>query len=286
MPEAERFDHNSLPIDPPGNPDHPRTHDRVDPADQDYNGFTAVDRLTLRVGQGEIFGFIGPNGAGKTTTIKMLGGVLAPTAGSVAVGGIDLQAEPERAKRKIGFIPDRPYLYEKLTGLEFLRFTADIYGVPVSEFQPKAAATLEMFALADWSNELIESYSHGMKQRLIMAAAVLHDPEVLIVDEPMVGLDPLAIIMVKKLFRQLAADGVTIFMSTHTLKVAEDICDRIGIITRGRLIANGTAADLRREANATEADLEQVFLNLTTNVPASNDVSPGGGNGCHEWIIR
>ncbi|MBI5581313.1 MAG: ABC transporter ATP-binding protein [Deltaproteobacteria bacterium] len=233
-----------------------------------YNGFTAVDRLSLRVDRGEIFGFIGPNGAGKTTTIKMLGGVLAPTAGSVVVGGIDLQAEPERAKRKIGFIPDRPYLYEKLTGLEFLRFTADIYGVPVSEFQPKATASLEKFALADWSNELIESYSHGMKQRLIMAAAVLHDPEVLIVDEPMVGLDPLAIIMVKKLFRQLAADGVTIFMSTHTLKIAEDICDRIGIISRGRLIANGTAADLRREANATEADLEQVFLNLTANVPA------------------
>ena len=234
-----------------------------------YNGFTAVDRLTLRVGQGEIFGFIGPNGAGKTTTIKMLGGVLAPTSGSVAVCGIDLQAQPERAKRKIGFIPDRPYLYEKLTGLEFLRFTADIYGVPVSEFQPKATATLAMFSLSDWSNELIESYSHGMKQRLIMASAVLHDPEVLIVDEPMVGLDPLAIIMVKKLFRQLAADGVTIFMSTHTLTVAEDICDRIGIINRGRLIANGTAADLRREANATEADLEQVFLNLTTNGPAA-----------------
>jgi ABC-2 type transport system ATP-binding protein len=232
-----------------------------------YNGFTAVDRLSLRVGRGEIFGFIGPNGAGKTTTIKMLGGVLAPTAGSVVVCGIDLQAEPERAKRKIGFIPDRPYLYEKLTGLEFLRFTADIYGVPVSEFQPKATAILKMFALADWSNELIESYSHGMKQRLIMASAVLHDPEVLIVDEPMVGLDPLAIIMVKKLFRKLAADGVSIFMSTHTLQVAEDICDRIGIITRGRLIANGTAADLRREANVTAADLEQVFLNLTTNGP-------------------
>ena len=235
-----------------------------------YNGFTAVDRLTLRVGRGEIFGFIGPNGAGKTTTIKMLGGVLAPTAGSVAVCDIDLQAEPERAKRKIGFIPDRPYIYEKLTGLEFLRFMADIYGVPAFEFQPKATATLEMFALVDWANELIESYSHGMKQRLIMAAAVLHDPEVLIVDEPMVGLDPLAMIMVKKLFRRLAAEGVTIFMSTHTLKLAEDICDRIGIIARGRLIANGTAADLRREAHVTEADLEQVFMNLTTNGPASD----------------
>jgi len=234
-----------------------------------YGQRRGIEGLTLEVRVGEVMGFLGPNGAGKTTTIKMLGGVLAPTAGSVALCGIDLQAEPERAKRKIGFIPDRPYLYEKLTGLEFLRFTADIYGVPASEFQPKATATLKMFALSDWSNELIESYSHGMKQRLIMASAVLHDPEVLIVDEPMVGLDPLAIIMVKKLFRKLAAGGVTIFMSTHTLQVAEDICDRIGIIARGRLIANGTAADLRREANATEADLEQVFLNLTAGGPAS-----------------
>ena len=271
LPEAERFDRKPASDGPTPGIGHQvflAPMIELTQLTKIYNGFTAVDRLTLRVGRGEIFGFIGPNGAGKTTTIKMLGGVLAPTAGSVVVCGIDLQAEPERAKRKIGFIPDRPYLYEKLTGLEFLRFTADIYGVPVSEFQPKATAILKMFALADWSNELIESYSHGMKQRLIMASAVLHDPEVLIVDEPMVGLDPLAIIMVKKLFRKLAADGVTIFMSTHTLQVAEDICDRIGIITQGRLIANGSAADLRREANVTEADLEQVFLNLTTNGPA------------------
>ena len=205
-----------------------------------YGTYLAVNRVNLRIGRGEIFGFIGPNGAGKTTTIKMMGGVLAPTEGSVTIAGISMQAEPEKAKRKVGFIPDRPYLYEKLTGLE-------------------------MFSLAEWSNELIESYSHGMKQRLIMAAALMHEPEVLIVDEPMVGLDPLAIIMVKDLFKRLAAKGVTIFMSTHTLKVAEDICDRIGVITRGRLIASGTAADLQREARVTSADLEQVFLNLTGN---------------------
>jgi ABC-2 type transport system ATP-binding protein len=228
-----------------------------------YGTFLAVNRVNLRVGQGEIFGFIGPNGAGKTTTIKMLGGVLAPTAGSVRIAGISMQAEPEKAKRKIGFIPDRPYLYEKLTGLEFIKFTADVYGVPESRFREKAAASLQMFSLADWSNELIESYSHGMKQRLIMAAALVHEPQVLIVDEPMVGLDPLGIIMVKDLFKRLAAGGVTIFMSTHTLKVAEDICDRIGVISRGRLIASGTAADLQREANVSSADLEQVFLNLT-----------------------
>jgi len=225
----------------------------------------AVERLNLGVPQGEIFGFIGPNGAGKTTTIKMMGGILSPTEGSIRIGGIDIVAEPTEAKRKIGFIPDRPYLYEKLTGLEFLRFTADIYGVPASRFHDKAAGALSLFSLSEWSCELIESYSHGMKQRLIMAAALMHDPEVLIVDEPMVGLDPLGIIMVKDLFKRLASQGITIFMSTHTLNIAQDICDRIGVIVRGRLIASGSAVDLQREASASGADLEQAFLSLTGN---------------------
>ena len=231
-----------------------------------YGDYTAVDDLNLFVRKGEIFGFIGPNGAGKTTTIKMIGGLLAPSSGSVTVAGIDIQQEPEKAKSKIGFIPDRPYLYEKLTGREFLRFTADLYGVPEDRFSKKALQNLEMFSLADWSNELIESYSHGMKQRLIMSAALLHDPEVIIVDEPMVGLDPVAIIMVKDLFKRLAQTGVTIFMSTHTLAVAEDICDRIGVINKGHLIASGTTAELRRKANVSDAALERVFLNLTNNV--------------------
>ncbi len=231
-----------------------------------YADFAAVDRLNLSVQKGEVFGFIGPNGAGKTTTIKMMGGILQPTTGSITIAGINMQAEPEKAKSKIGFIPDRPYLYEKLTGMEFLRFTAELYGVSDNGFHKKATAQLEMFSLADWSDDLIESYSHGMKQRLIMSAALLHDPEVIIVDEPMVGLDPAAIIMVKKLLRRLAQKGVTIFMSTHTLKVAEDTCDRIGVIHKGRLIASGTTKDLQREANVTDADLEQVFLSLTNNV--------------------
>jgi len=230
-----------------------------------YTNFSAVNGLNLSVEKGEIFGFIGPNGAGKTTTIKMMGGVLEPTSGTVTIAGINMQEQPENAKRKIGFIPDRPYLYEKLTGMEFLKFTADLYGVGQNGFHKKATKNLEMFSLADWSNELIESYSHGMKQRLIMAAALLHDPEVIIVDEPMVGLDPAAIIMVKHLFKQLAENGAAIFMSTHTLKVAEDICDRIGIINKGKLIASGTTSDLQREANVTNADLEQLFLNLTNN---------------------
>ena len=229
-----------------------------------YVDFPAVDHLNLLIQKGEIFGFIGPNGAGKTTTIKMIGGVLEPTSGSVMIAGINMKDSPEKAKSKIGFIPDRPYLYEKLTGMEFLKFVADLYGVKSDIFLTKARQHLKMFSLIDWSNELIEAYSHGMKQRLIMAAALLHDPEVIIVDEPMVGLDPVAIMMVKDLFRNLAKQGVTIFMSTHTLKIAEDICDRIGVIHKGHLIATGTTEDLQREAQVVNADLEQVFLNLTT----------------------
>jgi ABC-2 type transport system ATP-binding protein len=229
-----------------------------------YGAFQAVNHLNLSVKKGEVFGFIGPNGAGKTTTIKMMGGILAPTAGTVTIAGINMQKEPENAKSKIGFIPDRPYLYEKLTGMEFLKFTADLYGVSAAAFQSRAFKILKKFSLDDWAQALIESYSHGMKQRLIMSAALLHEPQVIIVDEPMVGLDPAAIIMVKGLFRSLAADGVTIFMSTHTLKFAEDTCDRIGVINKGRLIAMGTTQELQREANVSEADLERVFLNLTS----------------------
>jgi ABC-2 type transport system ATP-binding protein len=228
-----------------------------------YGTHTALHGLDLSVPAGEIFGFIGPNGAGKTTTIKIIGGIMAPTAGSVEVAGIDMARDPVAAKQCIGFIPDRPYLYEKLTGLEFLQFTADVYGVPQDVYEVKALELLDMFALADWGEELIESYSHGMKQRLIMCAALLHDPQVLVVDEPMVGLDPVAIRMVKNLFRDLAAKGVTVFMSTHTLAVAEDICDRIGIIHRGRLIAEGSMEDLRRDMADGASNLEAVFINLT-----------------------
>ena len=232
-----------------------------------YGEFEAVNELNLSVKKGEVFGFIGPNGAGKTTTIKIMGGILEPTTGTVTIAGISMKEEPEKAKSKIGFIPDRPYLYEKLTGMEFLRFTADLYGVSEEAFQTTALKILKDFSLADWADELIESYSHGMKQRLIMSAALLHNPEVIIVDEPMVGLDPAGIIMVKNLFKTLAEQGVTIFMSTHTLKVAEDICDRIGVIHKGSLIAMGTTTELQREANVTEADLERVFLNLTSETP-------------------
>ena len=231
-----------------------------------YGDFPAVNNINISVPANEIFGFIGPNGAGKTTTIKMIGGILAPTSGSVTICGIDMKDEPEKAKNRIGFIPDRPYIYEKLTGKEFLKFTADLYGVKEDDFEKESEEKLKLFTLMDWSNELIESYSHGMKQRLIMAAALIHDPKVIIIDEPMVGLDPIAIKLVKDLFKNLSGLGVSIFMSTHTLKVAEDICHRIGVIHKGSLIAVGTAEELKDKADASSADLEQIFINLTCDL--------------------
>ena len=228
-----------------------------------YGKNRAVDGLDLSVSDGELFGFIGPNGAGKTTTIQMIGGLLSPTSGKALIDGVDISKDPVAVKRKIGLIPDRPFLYEKLTGIEFLRFTADLFDVDKKEFNKKSDELLNLFGLRDRASELIEAYSHGMKQRLVMSAALLHDPRILIVDEPMVGLDPRGIKMVRNLFRQLADTGVTIFMSTHTLSLAEEICDRIGIINNGKLIATGTIDELKGAARLGQANLEQAFLELT-----------------------
>jgi ABC-2 type transport system ATP-binding protein len=233
-----------------------------------YGSFEAVRDLTLSIAAGEIFGFIGPNGAGKTTTISIMGGILAPTSGTVRICGIDMEREPEAAKHKIGFIPDRPYLYEKLTAMEFLKFMTDLYHLDRSTFEDKAMALLDLFSLKPWADHLIESFSHGMKQRLIMVGALLHDPAVLVVDEPMVGLDPGGQKMVKGLFRKLAADGTTIFMSTHTLTVAQEVCDRVGVIHQGRLIATGTTEDLKLQTGAMQSDLEEVFFRLTREAEA------------------
>lgn len=230
-----------------------------------YGDVVAVNDLNIHITQGEIFGFIGPNGAGKTTTIKMIGGILVPTAGDIRICDIAMAENPEAAKRRIGFIPDRPYLYEKLTGMEFLKFIADLYRMNPRDFLKKASEKLELFSLSDWSEELIESYSHGMKQRLIMASALLHEPEVIIVDEPMVGLDPLGIKLVKDLFKQLSENGTTVFISTHTLQVAEDLCHRVGIINKGSLIAIGSPEKLKQDMPASDADLEDVFLKLTNS---------------------
>jgi len=228
-----------------------------------FGNIVAVNQLNLSVSKGEIFGFIGPNGAGKTTTLKIMSGILAPTEGSVMIDGINMARQPEKAKQRMGYIPDRSFLYEKLTGMEFLRFTADLFGVEDGLFKEKSESLLKKFSIYDWRDELIESYSHGMKQRLIISAALLHEPKVLIIDEPMVGLDPAGIRMIKILFRDLAKKGTTLFMSIHTLSVAEDVCDRIGVIHKGKLIAIGTVEDLKDSARVEEGDLEKVFLILT-----------------------
>lgn len=228
-----------------------------------FGSTKAVDCLNLNIGRGEIFGFIGPNGAGKTTTIQMIGGLIAPTRGSVVIDGVEMAMEPEKAKMKIGLIPDRPYLYDKLTGMEFLKFISDVFSVNNKKFEEKAVQLLDMFSLMDRADELIESYSHGMKQRLIMAGALIHEPPVIIVDEPMVGLDPKGIKMVKNLFYSLAQKGTTVFMSTHTLTLAEDICTRIGIIHQGKLIASGTVDELKENIQIQEANLEKLFFEYT-----------------------
>jgi ABC-2 type transport system ATP-binding protein len=222
----------------------------------------------LSVGAGEIFGFLGPNGAGKTTTIRMMMGLLLPSGGTVELGGYDLHAEPLRAKALCGFVPDRPHVYEKLTGAEYLDFTADLYSVDEDAKVRRRERLLELFDLAEWRSELAESYSHGMKQRLVMAGALMHAPRILVVDEPTVGMDPRGARLLKRIFRDLAAGGATVFMSTHSLEVAEELCDRVGIIQRGRLIALGTVDELRAQAGREhQSTLEAVFLHLTGAEP-------------------
>ncbi len=229
---------------------------------KDYGTVVAVNKLNLSVSAGEIYGFIGPNGAGKTTTIRMMGGILAPTSGKIIIGGLDMAQKPAEAKKLIGFIPDRPFLYEKLTGMEFLQFSADLYNVKRDTFLEKAQKLLQQFDLLDWADELVEAYSHGMKQRLIIASALLHDPQILIIDEPMVGLDPSAVRLVKDILKELAAHQTTVFISTHTLSIAEDLCHRIGLIHKGTLSAQGTLDELKHIANLGEAGLEEVFLTI------------------------
>jgi len=228
-----------------------------------YRGLRAVDGINLEVGRGVVFGFLGPNGAGKTTTIKMMAGILAPTSGRIVINGLDLAKDPSLVKQCVGFIPDRPFLYEKLTGLEFLDFIAALYHLnPKGSLKSRISELLELFDLTHWQEELIESYSHGMKQRLVMCAALLHHPKVLIVDEPMVGLDAKAARLVKSLFRSQSRSGITVFMSTHSMEVAEEICDDIAIIQAGRIIAQGSAEALKHQAGVS-GTLEHVFLKLT-----------------------
>ena len=228
-----------------------------------YGTFTAVDGVSLGVDPGQIHGFLGPNGAGKTTTIRMIAGLLKPTGGRIVVDGHDTAVEPEAAKAALGFIPDRPFIYEKLTAAEFLRFHGGLYGMDEAAIETRVGEMLDLFELARWRNELVESFSHGMKQRLVMSAAFLHRPRAVLVDEPMVGLDPRGARLIKDVFRKMAERGVAILMSTHTLEVAEEMCDRISIILKGRIIAHGTVADVRAMAGEGDDELTNVFLKLT-----------------------
>jgi ABC-2 type transport system ATP-binding protein len=228
-----------------------------------FGKLVAVNDISLEIPPGQIFGFLGPNGAGKTTTIKMMAGILEPTEGAVIIDGKDMSRDPVGAKQVTGFIPDRAFLYEKLTGIEYLQFVASLYGMNENREEARIKELLGLFEMEGWAGDLIESYSHGMKQRIVMSSALLHEPKVIVVDEPMVGLDPKATRLVKTIFRSLAALGVAIFMSTHTLTVAEEMCDRVGIIHEGCLIAGGTPNELRERAGVDGDNLEAVFLKLT-----------------------
>ena len=227
-----------------------------------YGTKMAVDKLNLHIAAGELFAFLGPNGAGKTTTIKMICGLLFPTEGEVRVGGFDVLKDGDRARQLLSYVPDQPYLYEKLTGREFLQFIADLYGLGRADATRRIGEMIETFSLEDFVDDLTERYSHGMRQRTVFAAALVHEPRVLIVDEPTVGLDPKSIRMLKDLLRREANRGVTVFLSTHSLDVAQELADRIGIVEHGRLIGLGTLDTLRKKASL-DGTLEEVFLKLT-----------------------
>ena len=228
-----------------------------------YGDFTAVDDVSLSISKGEIFGFLGPNGAGKTTTIKMVAGLLKQDGGRIVINGHDVAADPLMCKQETAYIPDRPWLYEKLTGQEYLQFIGSLYGLDRDSFNRESESYLTLFDLAAWRNHLIEGYSHGMRQKLIMTSMLMLKTPLVVVDEPMVGLDPKSARIVKELLKNRAADGAAVFLSTHSLEIAEELCDRIGIISEGCLLTVGTMEELRQTAGSNGSDLEAIFLELT-----------------------
>jgi ABC-2 type transport system ATP-binding protein len=228
-----------------------------------YGEKHAVKNVSLIVTGGEVFGFLGPNGAGKTTTIKMIVGLLKPSAGSVKVAGFDIQAQPLEAKAASGYVPDTPNLYAKLSGRELLRFVGDLYNLERAQAAKRADELLQLLDLTAAADDTVDSYSHGMQQKASLAAALMHDPKVLVLDEPTVGLDPKSARLIKDLLRQMAERGAAVFLSTHILEIAERMCDRIGIINKGELVAVGTMDELRSLGKAGEVSLEDIFLSLT-----------------------
>ena len=253
---------------------------------KDFGALRAVNNLTLDIPQGEFFAFLGPNGAGKTTTIKMLAGLLKPTAGKIQVAGFDLQQDPAAAKRRISYVPDFPFLYEKLTPREFLRFVGELYEMPKAKIVVNTGQLFEQFHLTDYHNELIENLSHGTRQRVAIAAGLLHDPSVFIIDEPMVGLDPKHARIVKDEFKARSRAGCTIFLSTHTLSVAEEMADRIGIINHGRLIALGTVDELRQQNTEGEGVLEKIFLSLVDAEEKHREEVLGSPSASKRLLVR
>ncbi len=236
---------------------------RFESVSKSYGALEAVRDLDLEIRPGEVFGLLGPNGAGKTTTMRMLVGLLFPTRGTIRVAGHDLAEDPRAAKRRIGFVPDRPYLFDALTGGEYLEFVGGLWGLAPELCRRRAGPLLDRFRIAAAVDRLVEGYSHGMKQKLALTAAFLHEPEVAVIDEPMVGLDPHSAREAKALFGELADAGRTVVLSTHQLEVAERVCDRIGVISEGRLVALGTMDELRSAGGGVGIDLEAIFLRLT-----------------------
>ena len=236
----------------------------VEQLTKDYGKFRAVNQVSLTIMPGEIFGFLGVNGAGKTTTLRMLAGVLRPSSGRIRIGDFDMEDDSLRAKQITGYIPDRPYLYSKLTGREFLYFICELYKIAPKQAEARIDTLLSEYSLKDWEDELIESYSHGMKQRLATCAALVHNPKMLIVDEPMVGLDPHGAKFLKESFKRYAKEGMSILLSTHTLSVAEELADKIAIIHKGSLLTTGTLQEIRALVGGSDEGLENIFINLTS----------------------
>ncbi len=230
---------------------------------RDYGDLRAVDALTFQVEEGEIFGFLGPNGAGKTTTIRMLTGMLQPTRGTASVAGFDIRHDPLQVKARIGYLAEEPFLYPKLTGREFLQFAGGLYRVDGRQLEERIERLLDLFDLEDAGDDLIESYSHGMRQKVALCSLLVHQPKVLFLDEPTTGLDPKSARLAKEVFRGLVNRGTTVFMSTHILEIAQTMCDRVGIIDHGKLIALGSLEEIRTQARAQGESLEEVFLTLT-----------------------